>query len=69
MLRRRTPSARARLALARSSGGVLSSIATLSPLGQDAAVPQIGVGSAGQAVATWQQTETPYTRIQASGGP
>lgn len=52
-------------ARARSAGGALGAVLTLSTSGQDAGFPQIGIDSDGDAVAAWQRFDGTNFRAQA----
>ena len=52
-------------ARARTSGGVLSAVDTLSDPGQDAEVPQVAVDDSGNAVFTWECSDGTNQRVQA----
>jgi hypothetical protein len=51
--------------IARSVAGTLSAVQVLSPVGQNASQPQLGVDSSGNAVYTWARSDGTNTRIQA----
>jgi hypothetical protein len=53
----------------RTVGGALGTVQNLSLAGQNANIPQVGVDSGGEAVATWAHADAPITRIQAAAGP
>jgi hypothetical protein len=50
---------------ARSSAGALSAVQLLSPAGQDATAPQVGIDSTGDGVFTWTRFDGTKNRIQA----
>ncbi len=52
-------------ARARSAGGVLSAVQTLSAAGQDAFAPQVAVDADGDAVFTWWRSDGASYRVQA----
>jgi hypothetical protein len=52
-------------AIARSAAGTLSAVQLLSPVGQNASQPQLGVDSSGNAVFTWTRFDGTNNRIQA----
>src|SRR5204862_456629 len=52
-------------ARARTPGGAWSAIQTLSDPGQNAAAPQVGVDSAGDAVVVWRRFDGTNYRVQA----
>jgi hypothetical protein len=49
---------------ARSASGTLGPVQNLSPAGQDAKLPQVGVDSDGDAVFAWRNEDGPCCRIQ-----
>jgi hypothetical protein len=51
-------------ARARSAGGALSAVRTLSAAGQDASSPEVGVDADGDAVFTWQRSDGTNDRAQ-----
>jgi hypothetical protein len=51
-------------AIARSSTGTLSAVQTLSPAGQNASEPHVGIDSGGNAVFTWTRSDGTNTRIE-----
>jgi hypothetical protein len=52
-------------ARARSAGGVVGPIQTMSAAGQDAFVPQVAADSAGNAVLVWERSDGSTYRVQA----
>ncbi len=56
-------------ARARSAGGTLSAVQTLSGAGQNAVGTQVAVDAGGDAIVTWQRSDGTSQRVQASVGP
>jgi hypothetical protein len=54
---------------ARSAGGALSPVENLSSKGINAVYPDLAGNAAGNVVAAWNRSGSPYTRIQVTGGP
>ena len=49
---------------ARSAGGVLSAVQTLSPAGQDAFEPEVAIDDTGRAVFVWERSDGTNIRVQ-----